>query len=159
MDKKLKQLRLRQTEAKLRPWMALAADHHPTQGWVRTIRQAIGMTSTQLASRLGVTRQAIAELEKREAEGSVTLAALEKAAAALNCDVVYALVPRQELSVTIREQARKRAEETLGKVAHTMRLESQDVEPDELRRQVEDVASDWTSDWSRSIWDSSEGER
>jgi len=159
MDKKLKQLRMRQTEARLRPWRALAADPRPSQGWVRTIRHAIGMTSTQLAARLGVTRQAVAELERREADGSATLAALQKAADAMHCDVVYALVPRQELSATIREQARKRAEETLGKVAHTMRLESQDVGHDELRHQVEEMASEWTSDWSRLIWDPAESER
>jgi predicted DNA-binding mobile mystery protein A len=120
---------------------------------MRAIREALGMTAPQLARRLGTTRQAIGDLERREVLGTVTLGALRRAADALDCDVVYALVPRTDLRAMRTRQARRQAERQLGSVAHSMRLEAQDVAAGEHRQQVAERTDGLLRTWSRTVWD------
>src|SRR5579859_5403104 len=136
MSQELKNLRLRQVDASIRPWASLLNRTPPRGGWVRSIRQALGMSASQLGRRMGLSRQAIADLERREVHGTATLAALEKAAEAVNAELVYAIVPRKSLAETVRAQARTVADEQLKRVAHSMRLEAQDVSPDEYANQL-----------------------
>lgn len=145
-------LRLRQTDEKLRPWRALPKSR-PARGWVRAIREALGLTTVQLAQRLGVTRQSVVDLERREMEGSVTIAALTRAAHALDCDLVYAIVPRRSLSDMVAQQARRRAEEKVRKIAHTMRLEAQEVSPEEIEHLITESAAAMLHGNVRRLWD------
>lgn len=153
MPRALRTLQLRQMEEKLRPWRALSKSR-PKRGWVRTIRESLGMTSAQLARRLGVTRQAVIDLERREADGSVTISALEKAAHAMCSEVVYAIVPQQELQIVIEQQAQKVAAAEMNKVAHSMRLESQGVSQDEQQRLIAESAANLLRTRPKSVWDS-----
>ena len=73
---------------------ALAA---PRTGWIRAIREALGMSATQLARRMGVAQPTLTKLEQSEAADRIQLDSLRRVAAALDCDVVYALVPRRPL--------------------------------------------------------------
>jgi len=66
----------------------------PQRGWIRAIRDALGVSGPQLAFRLGVSKQRISALEKAEIEGGASLNSIRQAADALDCDLVYALVPR-----------------------------------------------------------------
>lgn len=84
---------------------------------------------------------------------AVTLAALEKAAAAMNAELVYAIVPRQSLDETIRAQARRKAEQRLNRVAHSMRLEAQSVSKDEYNAQLAENEEMILKNWSRHLWD------
>jgi predicted DNA-binding mobile mystery protein A len=99
----------------------------PNQGWIRAIRQALGMTAEQLGHRLGVTQATLSGLEASEINGSIRLATLRKAAEAMNCTLVYAFVPNTSLEETVQEQARKVAGEQLKPVEHTMLLENQSL--------------------------------
>jgi len=126
---------LRQVENRLKPWRALPREV-PVGGWIRTIREALGMSARQLAGRLGVTRQALAFMEQREAEGTVSLAALSRAADALECDLVYALVPRTTLTDYVEAEARKRATVEVHRIAHTMHLEDQASAADEVEHLI-----------------------
>jgi len=110
------------------------------------------MSTSQLGARLGVTRQAVADLEHREAEGTVTLAALRKAAAAVECTLVYAVVPRRPMTDILRDRARDVAAKRLRRVAHSMRLEDQIVSDQETERQVEDLADDILRESPRDFW-------
>lgn len=110
------------------------------------------MSAPQLAGRMGVTRQGVADLERRERDGTVTLATLSKAAAALDCDLVYAIVPRKGLAALMESQARSRAEAEVKKAAHTMRLEAQQVPPEETEHLIRDRASDLLSNTPRKLW-------
>ena len=38
----------------------------PTEGWLRTVRHALGMSGPQLAARLGVTKARISKAERSE---------------------------------------------------------------------------------------------
>src|SRR5487761_199273 len=73
----------------------------PTRGWIKAIREALGMSSEQLAKRLGVKQPTVAAIERSETRGTIELATLRRAAEALDCTLVYALA--SDLS------ARKRA--------------------------------------------------
>lgn len=153
METRLKNLRLRQLDARLSAVRRCVPADPPRHGWTRTIRKALGMTTPQLAKRLGTSRQAVADLERREVLGTVTLGALRRAADALDCDVVYAVVPRTALREMRKRQARQRAERQLGSVAHSMRLEAQGVSAGEHRRQVDERADGLLRTWSRALWD------
>lgn len=149
----LKAVERRQVEESLKPWTTISPHDRPSGGWVRTIRQALGMSAAQLGRRLGLSRQAAADLERREVSLTVTLATLQKAAAAMNADLVYAIVPRQGLEATIRSQARMKAEQTLGRAAHTMKLEAQGVSDDEYNAQLDDAEEQIMKERPRDLWD------
>lgn len=110
--------------AKLRP---LLKTQRPPKGWLRAIRDALGMTTKQFGQRLGVSQPRIVELEQSEVNGTVTLNTLRRAAEALGCRLVYLLVPEKPLAETVRERAELIADRQSSAVEHTMRLEDQAV--------------------------------
>lgn len=152
MPNDLHALRLRQTDDSLEPWRSLPSGNPPAGGWVRTIRQALGMSVAHLAGRLGLSRQAVTTLEQREVHRTVTLAMLDRVAAALDAEVVYAIVPRTSLEESRRARARVKAEAQLGRVAHSMRLEAQGVSEEEYQRQLDEVSDRLLREWSRTLW-------
>jgi predicted DNA-binding mobile mystery protein A len=77
----------------------------PQPGWIRTIRHAIGMSTRELARRMGVSQSRVIQFEHAELNGSLRIATLEQAAAALNCRLCYVLVPREPLEVMVHRQA------------------------------------------------------
>lgn len=99
----------------------------PSLGWIRAIRNAVGMTTGQLARRMGVKQPRIVELEHAEKAGKITLQSLERAAEALGCRVVYVLVPERPLTDVLEERAARVADAQLASVDQTMRLEAQEV--------------------------------
>jgi predicted DNA-binding mobile mystery protein A len=117
----------------LRP---LAESPPPPKGWLRAIRNALGMTTAQYARRLGVSQPRIIELEQSEAHGSVTLHTLQRAAEALGCRLVYALVPEKPLANVVHERADLVARRQLASVEHTMRLEDQAVQDKKAREEL-----------------------
>lgn len=124
----------------------------PPRGWLRAIREALGMSAAQFARRLKVTQPRISALEKGEIDGTVTIATLKRAAEALDCAFVYALVPRQPLEALLMERARAVATETLSRIDHTMRLENQAVSTEKLAREHERLAQDLAAH-PRRLWD------
>lgn len=111
----------------------LARMTRPSRGWVRAIREALGMTTGQLAKRLGVQQPRVIELERGEASGNITVQSLERAAEALGCRLVYALVPSEPLTDSLKRRASLLANRHLASTEQTMRLEAQEV-IDETRR-------------------------
>ena len=120
----------------------MAQSPRPTKGWLRAVRDALGMTQAQLARRLGVSQPRIIELEQSEVGGNVTLNTLQRAAEALGCRLVYVLIPERPLAETVTKRAELIAERQLKAVEQTMRLENQSVKDtaaaEDLRRQFMD---------------------
>jgi predicted DNA-binding mobile mystery protein A len=125
----------------------------PPLGWIRTIREALGISTTQFARRLDVAQKNVIALEQREARGTITLGSLERAAKALDCQLVYAIVPRDSLQAIRERQAKFIARRRLDRVSHTMALEDQSVSPEERAAQEEDLAAELLATWPRSFWD------
>lgn len=124
----------------------------PRRGWLRAIRTALGMTSGQLARRLGTSQSSVIEYEKREAAGTITLATLRRAAAAMDCDLVYAVVPRRPLREIVEDQATVVARRKLESVAHSMKLEDQGVSDNAMQRQVQDLARKLIAQRRGELW-------
>jgi predicted DNA-binding mobile mystery protein A len=136
--------------AGLRP---LAGSPRPPKGWLRAIRDALGMTTAQFARRLGVSQPRVVKLEKSEVEGTVTLQTLQRAAEALGCRVVYVLVPDKPLANTVRERAELVADRMASAVEQTMRLEDQGVKDKSAARALrEDTIEDLMRRPAR-LWD------
>jgi predicted DNA-binding mobile mystery protein A len=105
----------------------LARTIRPQRGWIRAIRESLGMTTAQLARRLGVSQARASYLEHAETNGNITLKTLERTAEALGCRVVYVLIPERPLAETLRNRASAIADKQLTSVEHSMRLEAQEV--------------------------------
>lgn len=125
----------------------------PPFGWLRAIRQALGINAAQYARRLGVKPQRIAALEKAEANGTASLNTLREAAEALGCKLVYAVVPETSLDDLIRAQAAKRAEQELRRVHHTMRLENQALGSSDLATERQRLIDELLAGSLRRLWE------
>ena len=125
----------------------------PPRGWVRAIRDALGMTTSQLARRLGVDRSRIPRLEQAEADGSVTLKTLRQAAEGLGCTFVYAFIPIPSLEEAVRHRAETVAERELARIDHTMRLEDQALAAGDLERERSRLVADLLAGNPRRLWD------
>jgi predicted DNA-binding mobile mystery protein A len=122
----------------------------PPRGWIRAIRDALGITGSQLGRRIGVTAQSIQNLEDSEANGTVQLNTLRKAAEAMNCELVYALVPKTSLEATVGERERAIAIDALRRVSHSMALEDQRVADTENEARIQRYID--TNLRRRDIW-------
>jgi predicted DNA-binding mobile mystery protein A len=115
----------------------------PVRGWIRAIREALGMSTTDLALRLGSSRQAVSAMERSEQSGAIRLETLRRAAAAMDCTLVYTLVPNDSLEHIVDRRARTLAIHDLGRVRHTMLLEDQlDDDADADDRLVDELADE-----------------
>mgnify|MGYP003488556635 FL=1 len=124
----------------------------PTKGWIATIRKAMQMSTSQLASRIGISQQAAARLEANEHDDSITLKSLRKVAGALDCKLVYALIPNESsLEKLIKKQAIKKAAELLNPVDHTMMLEGQRV--GNKSDKIKEIADDLMQNLNSKLWD------
>ncbi|MGH7426980.1 MAG: mobile mystery protein A [Candidatus Methylomirabilaceae bacterium] len=156
MDKSLRELKLRQLDASLDMVKSIRASPVPKRGWVSELRDALRMSTTQLGQRLGLTRQAVSALEHAEAEGSITLRSLRRAADALDCDLVYVLLPRSSLGALLDKQARAAARATMKHASHNMALERQEVSDLETEVQSQQLTDRLRSEWPRNLWETIE---
>ncbi|MEI6701730.1 MAG: mobile mystery protein A [Actinomycetota bacterium] len=122
----------------------------PPRGWIRAIRQALGMTTGELSQRMGITQSRISQLERSEELGSIRLDTLERAARALNCQVHYVFVPNEPLEEMVRRQAVLRARAEVDVVWHTMALEDQAPGPAVAEAQVDELAKQFVD--GRNLW-------
>ncbi len=157
MNKKSKSTALQKKiiERKLKPWLVLRNDQKPPSGWVKAIRGALGMKATQLAARLGTEHSAILRFEQREAQGKVTLETLEKLAEAMNCQFIYAIVPKEPysgLESILDERAHALAKKLVSKVSHTMRLEQQGLDQEQIDEQVNETANELKNEMGSKLW-------
>lgn len=149
-----KALARRSLDRKLAPFRASDALARPPKGWVRAIRDALGMTTRDLAARLGVSQPSVVALEKGEAQDSVTLGTLRNAAEAMGCRLVYALVPDQPLEETLRHRARLIVEKSMNRVSHSMRLEDQGLGEDDLTHERERLVDEMLRGNLSRLWSS-----
>lgn len=123
----------------------------PPKGWIRAIRDALGMSLRQLGDRLGMAAQSVGSIEESEANATIQLKTLRRVAEALDCVVVYALVPKSSLTDMVDRRAREIAQRALGRVSHSMALEDQKVDRD-LEARIQRYIATAVTD--RNLWDS-----
>lgn len=125
----------------------------PSRGWLRAIREALGMTTKQLGNRIGVVPSRITALEKAEVTGGTTLKSLREAAEAMGCTLVYAFVPVHPLDDMLRERATALANETLARTNHSMQLEDQALNADDFADERERLVAAYMAGAERRLWD------
>jgi predicted DNA-binding mobile mystery protein A len=136
MSTEFNYLRLEQLQGALAAYQALLAKMPPPRGWLKEIREALGRTERQQAERLGVAGSTLHKSEQSEAEERITLGQLRKLADGLDCELVYALVPRKPLTDVVQDRATRLAREEVYGVAHTMSLEDQRPTDERIQKQV-----------------------
>ena|ERR1035437_5444764 len=122
----------------------------PVRGWIKAIREALGMTAEQLAKRLGVKQPSVVAMEQSEAKGSIELATLRRVAEALDCTLVYALVPNKPLEAVVRDRARAFARRRREHVEHSMLLEDQKVTAKDAEARLAEIVRETNP---RLFWD------
>ena len=139
MKKRYKDLRRRQMQQNMAGLQALRESHRPPGGWLRTIRQSLKLTLPELAKKLGITKSTLIGFELREANDSITLATLKRVAEAMDCKLVYAILPKTgTLDDIVEKKAHDKATTLVRAVDTTMSLEDQSVGRTEER--IKEVA-------------------
>ena len=128
--------------------------HIPKEGWLKSIRQAIGISTTQLAKKLGVTRQSVTEMEQREANGSITIKSLKEAANAMDLQLIYVLMPKDgSLELLIDRKARELATKIVKRASHTMKLENQENSTERILEAIEERTNQIKNASFKILWD------
>ena len=125
----------------------------PGEGWIATIRKALGMSGAELGRRLGVTRARVSQAERAEREGGITLKAMEDFAEAMGCRFVYAIVPPEgRVESLVAAQARRKAEALVARASAHMALERQALPEKKTRAEVERLARELMEDMPPDFW-------
>ena len=124
----------------------------PRIGWIASIRQALGMSKTQLAKRVNIARQSLDDLESNELKETITLASMRNVANALGCELRYVLVPRKPLEKMIAEQALQKASKKLSRVNQSQALEASAIEKEALSRAIIDLAKEIEIKRPANLW-------
>ena len=131
----------RQLDARLGPLRPVARYAPPPRGWLRAIRESLGMAQADVAARLGVTQAAVQQLEVSEQDGTIRLSSLRRVADAMGCDVAYVLLPRTSLAATVRAQAERVVDAENAAAERSMALEAQEATllPEARERLVDEL--------------------
>lgn len=124
----------------------------PEEGWLRTVRTALGMTGTQLAKKLGVTKARVFKAEQDEPHGSVTLKSMQAMAEAMDCRFVYAIVPKHNVEDVIKQRALEKAREQVNTASTHMTLEGQTLSKEQLEYEIERVAAQIMDKMPSDFW-------
>lgn len=152
MDSKMKALRRDQLDKFFQANRDSLKSDRPKKGWIREIRESLGMSMEALGKRMGVIKQRIERMERDEADSKVTIESMEKVAEALDCEFVYFLVPKQTLTGTMTEEAIRVADNEISALNKTMTLEKQRVASATLTLKRNEMVSELMKNYDRKLW-------
>jgi predicted DNA-binding mobile mystery protein A len=124
----------------------------PAEGWLKTVRKALGMTGSQLAKRLKVTKARISRAEHDEPLGQVTLKSMQAMAEAMGCRFVYAIVPDKPVEQILKQRALVKAREKVKAASVQMALEGQALDEEQLAYEIERVAVEMVAERPADLW-------
>ena len=125
----------------------------PFNGWIKTIREALGMTTSQLAGRVKVDQSRITKIERAEPDLNLKLSTMEKVADGLGMKFVYGFAPKDSLEDIVRDQARKLALKRMQRLDHTMRLELQNLNQEEKEKAIRDMVDRLLIEGDKELWE------
>lgn len=153
MKKIFQKMMREQVQDNLNDLNSLVNKPRPKEGWIETIRKALGITGSQLAKRMGGSQANITALERREKTGKITLESLEKAAHAMNFRCVYFFIPNKPIEQILKDQALSVAKKHLRSVEHSMELEHQGLSSQQKKRQEDDLVQELLQGPPRNLWE------
>ena len=120
----------------------------PQLGWIRTVRDALGMSAANLAIRIGISGASVRSLEETELSGGIRLSSLQRAAAAMDCTLIYAFIPNNSLQETVRHQAQWVLQQQLRRANPTSPQEAEMLQASREAQQLREILGSWQL-WSR----------
>jgi predicted DNA-binding mobile mystery protein A len=152
MNKRL--LLQQQLNRKMQSLANLKEASEPSQGWIKTIRTALGISLQQVGNKLGITKQGVLDIEKREQSGAITINALREVAKVLDMQFVYGFVPNAtSLDALIEQRATELATQIVMRTAQTMSLEDQANTEERLQNAIKERASNIINEMPKLLWD------
>jgi predicted DNA-binding mobile mystery protein A len=124
----------------------------PPRGWLKAVRESLCMTTRQVAQRMGVAPSRILAIEKAEINATTSLKTLQNAAQAMDCSLVYAIVPNHKLDDILLKQAQKIAQQEIQHIHHTMALENQSLSKLDLEHARQRLLEELLQQ-PRRLWD------
>lgn len=124
----------------------------PPRGWLRAIRESLGMTTRQLAKRMQVAPSRVTTLEKAELTGATTLTSLRNAAEAMDCTLVYFILPNTTLDAILYKRVIEKVDKQLKSLHHTMLLENQGLNKDDYEHERQRMINEYTIKLKR-LWE------
>lgn len=125
----------------------------PPEGWIASLRKALGLSGAQLAKRAGVTRAAIYQAERNERDGGISLRQMEKLADAMGARFVYAIVPNQHVEDVIGARAKTKARAVVERASAHMALESQALSREQNQQEIETLAAEFVRSMPSDFWE------
>lgn len=153
MKKSFKKLMRNQVQDTIDQFGPLALQPVPKVGWLRIVRKALGLTTLQLAKRVGSSQANITKAEKNESEGSISLKTLARIAEAMNCKFVYCIVPIKPIETILEERAKRIAKKRIQVINHSMSLELQGLTPEQLKAQEENLVDELLAGNLKKLWE------
>lgn len=141
-----------QVQENIEPFKDLIQVTIPRKGWIRAIRDSLGISSKKLANLLGCSQGTITKIEKSEQERTISLSTLDKVAARLHCKVVYCLVPEESLDAILEQQAHLQARKKIRYLNHSMILEGQGLTSTQLRQQEDSLVQEFLQANPKNLW-------
>lgn len=127
---------------------------NPANGWLNAVRTSLGMSLEQVARKLGVSKQNVQSLETREKQKTISLKSLEAVAHAMDMQLVYALIPKDDsLDALIERKAEALAYDLVQRTAQTMILEDQAVTYERLKDAVAERKQEIIQNNPKTLWD------
>jgi len=152
MDKK--SLQIQQLNGKMLAFASLQKVAPPPTGWIKAIRNAIGMSMLQLGNRLSITKQSVQDMESREKDGSISIKALREAARALDMQLVYGFVPNDgSLEALIDRKAKELATQIVMRNNNSMKLEDQENSKQRIEKAIQERAFAIKTEMPKTLWD------
>jgi len=154
MKDKKRMLLVEQLDSKIECFNEIENVSLPSIGWIKSIRTAIKMSLRQLGERMNVSPQNIGEMEKREANGTITLNSLKEMASALDMRLVYGFIPKDgSIDKMIEKRAREIATEIVGRTHVTMILEDQQNSNQRIKKAIEQKTEEIKYEMPKYLWD------
>ena len=149
-----KSLQIQQLNSKMLAYASLQKVTPPPTGWIKAIRNAIGMSMQQLGNRLTITKQSVQDIERREKDGSISIKALREAARALDMQLVYGFVPNDgSLEALIDRKAKELATQIVQRTSNSMKLEDQENSNQRIEKAIEERATIIKNEMPKTLWD------
>ena len=149
-----KSLQIQQLNSEMLAYASLQKVAPPPTGWIKAIRNAIGMSMLQLGNRLSITKQSVQDIERREKNGSVTIKALREAARALDMQLVYGFVPNDgSLELLIERKAKELATQIVMRTNNTMKLEDQENTKQRIEKAIQERTTIIKTEMPKTLWD------
>lgn len=149
-----KSLQLQQLNGKMLAYASLQKVVPPPTGWIKAIRNAVGMSLLQLGNRLSMTKQSVQDMERREKDGTITIKALREAARALDMQLVYGFVPNDgSLELLIERKAKELAIQIVMRTNNTMKLEDQENTKQRIQKAIQERTTTIKTEMPKTLWD------